>query len=59
MPSAVSLAPFAADLAVVNGIMMRRDAGHLALNNYILSGRGDGQAAPRCHDQGGASRTGW
>lgn len=44
-PSAVALAPHAADCLILNGVMMRRDAGHDVVNLYMATGRGDGKAA--------------
>ena len=44
-PAARVLAPFAHDCLVINGIMMRRDAGHDVVNQYMMTGRGDGKAA--------------
>lgn len=44
-PSAAPLVPHAKEVLVVNGIMMRRDAGHDVLNQYAITGRGDGKAA--------------
>lgn len=41
-PSAKSLYKHSQDLLVVNGIVMRRDAGHDVLLHYINSGFGDG-----------------
>jgi hypothetical protein len=33
------------DCLILNGIMMRRDAGHIVALNYMLTGRGDGKIA--------------
>ncbi len=44
-PAAVPLAPHAGDCVVVNGVMMRRDAGHDVILAYMATGRGDGKAA--------------
>ena len=44
-PSAKALVPLAKQIAIVNGVMMRRDAGHETLNQYMATGRGDGKAA--------------
>jgi hypothetical protein len=44
-PAAASLAAYAKDCLVINGVMMRRDAGHDAINLYMATGRGDGKAA--------------
>ena len=44
-PAAAPLVPHAADSLIVNGIMMRRDAGHDVGNTYMATGRGDGKAA--------------
>ena len=41
-PAAASLAQFSNDVLIINGIHMRRDAGHEALNDYIHSGSGNG-----------------
>ncbi len=44
-PSAKELLPHAGDCVVINGVMMRRDAGHDVINLYMATGRGDGKAA--------------
>lgn len=44
-PAAKALAPWAKECLVVNGLMMRRDAGHDVINQYMITGRGDGKAA--------------
>lgn len=44
-PAAQALIPHAGDLLTLNGVMMRRDAGHETLNAYMASGQGDGSAA--------------
>jgi len=44
-PAAAALAPLAKHCLVVNGVMMRRDAGHDVLSSYMTTGRGDGKAA--------------
>ncbi len=37
-PSAVALKKHASELAVINGIVMRRDSGHESLREYMMSG---------------------
>lgn len=44
-PAASSLKDFAKDLIIVNGVNMRRDAGHPANREYLASGNGDGSKA--------------
>ncbi len=44
-PAAKPLIPHASDCLIVNGVMMRRDAGHDVINQYMMTGRGDGKAA--------------
>lgn len=44
-PAAKPLVAHAKDCLILNGIMMRRDAGHDVGNLYMASGRGDGKAA--------------
>lgn len=44
-PAAESLKNYYNDLLIVNGINMRRDAGHEALRDYMASGSGDGKTA--------------
>lgn len=44
-PACEPLKPYAKRCLSVNGVMMRRDAGHDVINQYMLSGRGDGKAA--------------
>ena len=44
-PAAEALKNYHQDLAIVNGINMRRDAGHLSSLEYIASGNGDGTKA--------------
>ncbi len=44
-PAAKSLAKYANQSAVVNGIMMKRDAGHETGLQYMSTGRGDGSVA--------------
>lgn len=44
-PAAKSLVPFANKCAVINGVMMKRDAGHETILQYMSSGRGDGSLA--------------
>lgn len=44
-PTAKPLVPFAKKCAVLNGLMMRRDAGHDSLIQYMATGKGDGSAA--------------
>ncbi len=44
-PAAKPLLPWASDCLVINGVMMRRDAGHDVVNQYMISGRGDGKGA--------------
>lgn len=41
-PAAKSLESFSQDILIVNGINMRRDAGHLALQEYLFTGNGAG-----------------
>lgn len=44
-PSAKPLVPHASECLIVNGVMMRRDAGHFVNLDYMVTGRGDGKAA--------------
>lgn len=44
-PAAKVLLPWASECLVLNGLMMRRDAGHDVINQYMITGRGDGKAA--------------
>lgn len=43
-PAAKPLLSWASECLVVNGVMMRRDAGHDVINQYMITGRGDGKA---------------
>jgi hypothetical protein len=44
-PAAKALTAHAKDCLILNGVMMRRDAGHDVDNLYLLTGAGDGKAA--------------
>lgn len=44
-PAAKALVPWASECLILNGVMMRRDAGHDVINQYMVTGRGDGKAA--------------
>jgi hypothetical protein len=44
-PAALPLKPHAKESLILNGVMMRRDAGHDVINQYMVTGRGDGKAA--------------
>lgn len=57
-PAAAPLKDHAKDSLIVNGIMMRRDAGHDVINQYMLTGRGDGKAASLAAELGIALGTG-
>ncbi|OQW48485.1 MAG: hypothetical protein A4S09_04715 [Proteobacteria bacterium SG_bin7] len=43
-PTCKAIVPFAKKCNVVNGVMMKRDAGHEQLLQYMASGKGDGSA---------------
>lgn len=44
-PAAAALKAHSSDLVVINGINMRREAGHEASRDYMASGKGDGMTA--------------
>lgn len=44
-PTAKALAPFANKCSILNGLLMKRDAGHPPLLQYMQTGRGDSTAA--------------
>ncbi len=44
-PAAKALVPFANKCSVINGVMMKRDAGHDPVLQYMKTGKGDGTAA--------------
>ncbi len=44
-PAAEALKPYSNDLVIINGVNMRRDAGHMSNLQYLASGNGDGRNA--------------
>ncbi len=44
-PAAKALVAWVPQCLILNGVMMRRDAGHDVINQYMITGRGDGKAA--------------
>lgn len=44
-PSAYALKEHANECSIINGVMMRRDAGHDVINMYMATGQGNGSAA--------------